>query len=172
MKNQEDNDNDLVNPDDVYSPTYKEVRDYVAMGYSWSGAVSSLTTTKRNLCENEEADVEELTYVSEPELNSFLNLVANAKEIAVVKSNPQSPQCWNENHCEVSIEDEVGGRLVIKVSIEEKSENETKGKVVETWYWDAENNPNPIVGLYINPCNDVTLTFKDFWNGMMKNEWN
>jgi hypothetical protein len=119
-----------------------------------------------------EVEREESTYVQEPELNKFLNLVANAKEIAIVKSNPQSPQCWNEFYCEVFVQDEVGGCLSIKVSIEEKTENEIKGKVIETWYRDAEEHPYPIAGLFINPCNDVTLIFKDFWNGTMKNEWN
>lgn len=47
-ENEFPNDNDLVNPEDPYSPTEKEVREYVQMGYSRSGAISSLTTTKKN----------------------------------------------------------------------------------------------------------------------------
>ncbi len=46
-ENEFPNDNDLVNPEDPYSPTEKEVREYVQMGYSRSGAISSLTTTKK-----------------------------------------------------------------------------------------------------------------------------
>jgi hypothetical protein len=51
MDNQNEfpNDNNLVNPEDPYSPTEKEVREYMEMGYSRSGAISSLTTTKKTV---------------------------------------------------------------------------------------------------------------------------
>jgi hypothetical protein len=53
--------NDLINPGDPHSPTEQEVQEYVAMGYSRSGAISSLTTTKRNLSQQENEQEEHLS---------------------------------------------------------------------------------------------------------------
>lgn len=75
--NQFSNDNDLVNPEDIYSPTEKEVREYVEMGYSRSGAISSLTTIKRNRTEKldqeydpyEEGDAERMDAIRNPRVS-------------------------------------------------------------------------------------------------------
>ncbi len=71
--NQFPNDNDLVNPEDPYSPTEKEVREYMEMGYSRSGAISSLTTTKKNREEEydpfQEGDAEEMDAIRNPHVS-------------------------------------------------------------------------------------------------------
>lgn len=103
-------------------------------------------------------------------VEEYFKELLNKEEVRICKSNPQSPQCWNENHCEVEIEDEEdGGRLVLKISISEQFGNEISGEIVETWYWDAEDSPEPVVGLFLGAGRKVTVTFPDNnWEGVMK----
>jgi hypothetical protein len=107
----------------------------------------------------------------EGKIEKFFRDLLNTEEVSVLKSNPQSPQCWNEHHCEVEIEDEYGGRLVIKISISEKSSNEISGEIVETWYWTADYSPEPIVNLFLGANRQVVLTFTNdnHWECIMKN---
>ncbi len=102
-------------------------------------------------------------------IEKFFRELLSAEEVSVSKSNPQSPQCWNENHCEVEIEDYEGGRLVLKISISEKSSDEITGEIVETWYWDANFAPEPVVCLFLGGDRNVVITFTDDnWEGVMK----
>lgn len=103
-------------------------------------------------------------------IEQFFKELLNAEEVSVSKSNPQSPQCWNEHHCEVEMEDEEGGRLVLKISISEKFSNEITGEIVETWYWTADYAPEPVVGLFLGGDRQVviTLTDENYWECKMK----
>lgn len=52
MDIEENDDNILVNQDDIYSPTYKEVRDLMSKGFEWDDALFFLTEDKRISIEN------------------------------------------------------------------------------------------------------------------------
>jgi hypothetical protein len=102
------------------------------------------------------------------EIEEFFREILGTEEVSVVKSNPQSPQCWNENHCEVEIEDENGGRLVLKISISEKTSDEITGEIVETWYWDEEMRSEPVVVMF--PAGPVVISYsEDDWECKMRN---
>ena len=105
------NDNELVDPNNPYSPTFKEVREYVAMGYSWSGAVSSLTTTKRDRAEQEEEeDWPDHHFEDEDDeeeeiakLLSFMlgvNIVVRPHETDSGSPGYRSPQGFHKHKCD------------------------------------------------------------------------
>lgn len=94
-------------------------------------------------------------------IEEFFKDLFKTEEVSVCKSNPQSPQCWNDSYCEVEIEDEEGGHLVLKISISEKFGDEITGEITETWYWDAEFNPEPVVGLFLGGERKMIVTFPD-----------
>ena len=91
----------------------------------------------------------------------YFKRLLNTEEITVFKSNPQSVQCWNVSHCEVEIEDEEGGRLVLKISISEKSTHEIEGDIEEVWYWDEEFRPEPAVNLFLGADRKIKLVFEN-----------
>lgn len=102
-------------------------------------------------------------------VEEYFKELLNNEEVSVLKSNPQSPQCWNESRCEVKIDDEKGGRLVLKISISEKIGDEITGEITATWYWDENYNPEPVVCLFLGANRQVVLTFNDEnWEGTMK----
>ncbi len=102
-------------------------------------------------------------------IEQYFKDLLSTEEIFVSKSNPQSPQCWNEKHCEVSIDDEEGGRLILKISISEKFDNEVTGEIEEVWYWDEDLNPEPVVSLFLGGNKNVVITFdNDASEGVMK----
>lgn len=106
------------------------------------------------------------------EIKIFFEEILRQEEVPVIKSNPQSPQLWNDHYCELAIDSYDKGKLVLRVSVVDKIiPNKIIGKIMETWYWTPEGVPELVPNLFISSGNKVIITFANAedWEGIIKN---